>query len=127
MQSTRIDASRLNRPNVTQKTSVGQNGQQIDENYLNNKIMYLNAERQRIHDIAAKYGLVNNSQVHNLQLIKGPGFNEESGKDNLQKIHDQKDRIQEYHKRVNEKRKLIHEKQKIKMAKQAEMEQNVLN
>jgi len=36
--------------------------------------MYLNQERMRIHDMAAKYGLVNNVQVKQLQLIQG-GFN----------------------------------------------------
>ena len=35
-------------------------GQIIDEHYLNQKIMYLNQERMRIADMAAKYGLVNN-------------------------------------------------------------------
>ena len=44
LQSTRIDPSRFNRPNAgtVSKMNVGANGQVIDENYLNQKIMYLN-------------------------------------------------------------------------------------
>ena len=65
--STRIDPARFERPNAGGSTKPrGQNGQQIDENYLNQKIMYLNSERQRIHDLAEKYGLENNVKFANL-------------------------------------------------------------
>lgn len=32
--------------------------------------MYLNEERQRIHELAGKYGLENNVKVKHLQLIQ---------------------------------------------------------
>ena len=114
---TRIDPTRFARPNAgaVSKLTMAHDGQIIDDNYINQKIMYLNQERMRIHDIAQKYGLVNNVKVVQLQLIQGASdMNGPPDRNNLQQITDQKDRIQEYHNRVNEKRKKIHEKQLIK-------------
>ena len=129
IQSTRIDVSRFDRPNAgaLQKLTMAQDGSTIDENYLNQKIMYLNQERQRIHDMAAKYGLVNNVKVPQLQLIQG-GFNNQAfpSRESLAQIKDPKDRINEYHHRVNLKRKRIHEKQKLKLKEEAELEKKVL-
>ena len=44
---------------------------EIDEHYLNMRIMKLNQDRQRVHEIAAKYGIKNNVKVAQLQLIAG--------------------------------------------------------
>ena len=60
---------------------MGANGQIIDENYLNQKIMYLNQERVRIHELAAKYGLVNNTKVDQLQMIQSDKYGPSGGPD----------------------------------------------
>lgn len=81
--------------------NVGANGQVIDENYLNQKIMYLNQERMRIADLAAKYGLVNNEKVSKLQLIEGdrynPNMEQDPNSSSLVAVKDSKDRVQAYH------------------------------
>ena len=70
LQSTRIDHSRFSRPNAAAISKMPKGGPVIDEYYLNQRIMQLNQDRQRIHDLAAKYGLENNVKVQHLQLIQ---------------------------------------------------------
>jgi len=74
---------------------MAQNGQVIDENYLNQKIMYLNEERLRIHEMAQKYGLVNNVKVETLKLIETGSYdpNNPTESNNLSAIKDPKERI----------------------------------
>jgi len=131
LQSTRIDRSRFNRPNAAAITKGSKGGPAVDEYYLNQRIMQLNLERQRIHDLAAKYGIQNNVKVQQLQLIQigGRPPNPDTGappKDSLAGITEQKDRIAEYHHRVNERRKKIHEKQAARRKERDALEQKVL-
>lgn len=111
--------------------NVGANGQVIDENYLNQKIMYLNQERMRIADLAAKYGLVNNEKVSKLQLIEGdrynPNMEQDPNSSSLVAVKDSKDRVQAYHEQVHARRKRIHEKQLAKKKEQDALEDKVLN
>lgn len=87
----------------------------MDVNYLNQKILYLNEQRIRIHELASKYGLVNNVKIATLRLIdQDPLVTTTADGVNLKSIKDKRDRISEYHYQVNEKRKIIHKKQQVK-------------
>lgn len=111
---------------------MSKGGPVVDEHYLNQRIIKLNLDRQRIHELAAKYGIENKVRVQHLQLIQIGGRplpDHEGGsppKNYLGGISDQKERIQEYHHRVNERRKKIYERQQAKKREQEELSQTVL-
>lgn len=98
---------------------------EIDEHYLNQRIMKLNQDRQRVHEIAAKYGIKNNVKVPQLSLIvnaNGQAYGASPSKYALKAIEDPRDRMKEYHAQVNERRKKIHVKNQAKRKEQEELE-----
>lgn len=44
----------------------------VNEQYLNKKIQHLNQERQKIHELAAKYKMEHGSPIKELRYIETP-------------------------------------------------------
>ncbi|CDW78155.1 UNKNOWN [Stylonychia lemnae] len=87
---------------------------QFDDHYLNEKIKYLQNQRQIIHQLADKYGIQNNVKVEQLSLIKNVIGAHHRHDQASYLSQDPKERIKEYHQQVNERRRQIHQKAKEK-------------